>query len=390
MVVLFTPLSIKDLTLKNRIVISPMHQYSADKGFATHWHVMNVGRYAAGGAGLVFVESTKALRNGCGTVGDLGIWDNSFIPKLTCLASFIKSCGAAAAIQLGHSGRKARRTRPWEGNIPLKGNEPEVFDWDDWTLIAPSEIAADEATDPPQALTKSQIANLIEAWVNAAQRAHICGFDVLELHAAHGYLIHQFLCQTTNRRTDAYGGSLPNRMRLLLEITEAVRSVWPSRKPLFVRLSCEDWSGWNLDDSIALAKRLKALDVDVIDCSAGGIVMPPPTISQTFNQLGYQVPYAERIKSEAGIRTMAVGNIIYGDQANQILLKGQADLVAIARQALLNPNWPLAAALSLGLEPDACELPDPSGFWLSKNIARQLAGSGPAVWRSDTTERLTS
>ncbi|MEQ9434270.1 NADH:flavin oxidoreductase/NADH oxidase [Hyphomonas sp.] len=390
MVALFTPLEIKDLTLRNRIVISPMHQYSADRGFATDWHLMNVGRYAAGGAGLVFVESTKVLRNGCGTVGDLGIWDDAFIPGLTRLASFIRSCGAAAAIQLGHSGRKARRARPWEGNAPLKGNEPEVFDWDDWTLIAPSEIAADERTDPPLALTQSQIADLVEAWVNAAKRALTCGFDVLELHAAHGYLIHQFLCRTTNQRTDAYGGSLQNRMRLLLEITEAVRSVWPSRKPLFVRLSCEDWSGWSLDDSIALAKQLRTLDVDVIDCSAGGIIMPPPDIAQTFKEPGYQVPFAEKIRTDSGLRTMAVGNIIHGDQANQILLRGQADLVAIARQALLNPNWPLAAALSLGLEPEACHIPDPSGFWLSKNIARQLAGSGPAVWRSDTSESVAS
>jgi 2,4-dienoyl-CoA reductase-like NADH-dependent reductase (Old Yellow Enzyme family) len=240
---LFTPLTIRDASLRNRIVVPPMHQYSAIKGFPTDWHLMNAGKFAAGGAGLVVVESTKVERRGCGTVGDLGIWDDAFVEPLGRLATFIKQQNAVAGIQLGHSGRKARANRPWEGDGPLQ-RTTDIDDWDAWTPVAPSAIAHSDKWPVPQALELQEIKDLVQAWGEAARRAHQAGFEVLELHGAHGYLVHQFLSERSNRRTDEYGGTEPNRMRFLIEIAEAVRAHWPNNKPLFVRLSVEDKAGW--------------------------------------------------------------------------------------------------------------------------------------------------
>ena len=364
-----------------------MHQYSAYQGFAGDWHLMNAGRYAAGGAGLVFVESTKVLRSGSGTVGDLALWDDKFIPGVKRIASFIKSCGASAAIQLGHSGRKARRTRPWEGDKPLQGTEEEVYDWDAWSLIAPSALPADDVSPMPDAIKGEDIPNIVKAFAEAADRAEECGFDVLEIHAAHGYLLHQFLSTASNNRTDQYGGSLSNRMRLTLEVTKAARAVWPAHKPLFVRLSCEDWAGWSLEDSVTLAIELKATGVDVIDCSAGGLIWPPASAAANFYKPGYQVHYAERIRRETGVMTMAVGNIITGRQAEKILSSGQADLTAVAREAMNNPNWAIDAAHELDLQPDFASLPLPYGFWLEKQASRRFKNRSSIFergdWRSD-------
>ena len=254
---LFSPMTIRGVELRNRIVVPPMHQYSAIKGFPTDWHLMNAGKFAAGGAGLVVVESTKVERRGCGTVGDLGIWDDAFVEPLSRLVKFIKQQNSVAGIQLGHSGRKARATRPWEGDRPLQ-RTADIEDWDAWSPVAPSAIAHSERWPVPKALERHEVKDLVQAWGNAARRAHEAGFDVLELHGAHGYLVHQFLSERSNQRTDEYGGSEMNRMRFITEITESVRTHWPDHKPLFVRLSVEDNAGWGPEQSARLAKSLKS------------------------------------------------------------------------------------------------------------------------------------
>jgi 2,4-dienoyl-CoA reductase-like NADH-dependent reductase (Old Yellow Enzyme family) len=242
-ILLFSPLTIRALALRNRIVVPPMHQYSAVKGFPTDWHLMNAGKFAAGGTGLVVVESTKVERRGCGTLGDLGIWDDQFIEPLSRLVKFIKQQNSSAGIQLGHAGRKARATRPWEGDGPLQ-RTPDIDDWDAWTPVAPSAVAHSEKWPVPRALERREVKDLVQAWGEAARRAREAGFDVLELHGAHGYLVHEFLSEKSNQRSDEYGGSETNRMRFITEIAEAVRAQWPDDKPLFVRLSVEDNAGW--------------------------------------------------------------------------------------------------------------------------------------------------
>ncbi len=371
MPLLFTPLRIRELTLKNRVVVAPMHQYSAIRGFATDWHVMNAGRYAAGGAGLVMVESTKVERRGCGTIGDLGLWDDAMVAPLARIVDLIRSCGAAAGIQLGHSGRKARCQRPWEGGGPLARDSEAgaaVEDWDAWELVAPSAIAADERAPVPRELSRAEIRDLVEAWGRAAARADAAGFDMLEIHGAHGYLVHEFLSPLANRRGDEYGGSEENRMRFACEVTECVRANWPVQKPLFLRLSAEDDAGWGPAQSVALARRVKPLGVDVIDCSSGGI-LGKPVQGGVKPGYGYQVPYADRIRREAGIMTMAVGLIVHAEQAERILQKGRADLVALAREMLYNPNWTMDAAQKLGVDPQFSLVPPPYQYWLSRRAA---------------------
>jgi 2,4-dienoyl-CoA reductase-like NADH-dependent reductase (Old Yellow Enzyme family) len=361
---LFEPISIRDVTLKNRVVVAPMHQYAAEKGFATDWHLMNAGRFAAGGAGLVIMESTKVERRGCGTVGDLGIWEDAHIPGLKRCVDFIRQHNSVAGIQLGHSGRKARRFRPWEGGAPLK-NGPDVWDWEGWELVSSSAMN-NPATDPtPRALTREEIPQVIENWGQAARRAHEAGFEVLDLHMAHGYLIHQFLSPFSNTRNDEYGGSELNRMRFAIEVVESVRAHWPASKPLFVRFSVEDDAGWGPEQSVALAKILKPKGVDVIDCSSGGM-RGSPVVSAGPVTYGYQVPYAEKIRKEADIMTMAVGLIVHADQAEKILQDGRADLIALARELLYNPNWPMDAAQKLGVDKQFASVPPPQSYWLAK------------------------
>jgi len=368
---LFTPLRLRELTLKNRVVVAPMHQYSAAQGFANDWHLMNAGRYAAGGAGLVILESTKIERRGCGTVGDLGLWDDAFVPQLARIADFVHRCGAAAGIQLGHSGRKARIQRPWEGGGPLDeaaAAEAGVGDWDAWELVAPSALPADEGVPVPRALAREEIRSVAEAWGRAAARAHVAGFDVVEIHAAHGFLLHEFLSPLANQRSDEYGGSEAKRMRFALEVCECVRETWPAGKPLFLRLSAEDDAGWGLAQSVALAKLVKPMGVDVIDCSSGGILGKPPA-GAAKPAYGYQVPYAERIRKEGGIMTMAVGLIVQAAQAERILQEGRADLVALARELLYNPNWAMDAAQKLGFDPGFALVPPPYRYWLARRAA---------------------
>ncbi len=375
---LFSPFSIRDVTLKNRIVVPPMHQYSAVKGFPTDWHLMNAGKFAAGGAGLVVVESTKVERRGCGTVGDLGIWDDKFIAPLNRLVTFIKEQGSVPGLQLGHSGRKARANRPWEGDGPLQ-RRTDIEDWDAWIPVAPSAIAHSEKWPVPRALETREVKELVKAWGQAARRAHEAGFEVLELHGAHGYLVHEFLSERSNQRTDEYGGSESNRMRFLIEVTDEVRSHWPDRKPLFVRLSVEDNAGFGPEQSARLARLLKPRGVDVIDCSSGGITDSAPILGKEI-KYSYQVPLSEYVRRHADIVTMAVGLIIHGDQAEQILRAGQADLIAVGREILNNPNWPMDAALKLGADGPFRTVPPQFGWWLGTRAKRGF-GTQPSTYQ---------
>lgn len=376
---LFTPLQIKDVTLKNRVVVAPMHQYSAVEGFATDWHLVNAGKYAQGGAGLVMMESTKVARNGCGTVGDTALWDDQFIPALARCAAFIKAHGAVAGLQLGHSGRKARLSRPWEGGKPLAGTEPEVYDWDGWELVAPSAVPHTPSSPTPRALSHNEVRDMAGHWGQAAARAEAAGFDVLEIHGAHGYLVHQFLSPVSNQRTDEYGGSELNRMRFAVEVAECVRQSWPAHKPLFMRLSCEDDAGWGPEESVRLSRLLKAEGVDVIDCSSGGTLAHSPMDGVRAKTYGYQVPYAEKIRKEADVMTMAVGHIVHAHQAEEILQAGRADLVALAREIMYHPNWPMDAAQKLGADPDFRSVPPPYSYWLAKRAKSGFEGT-PSTW----------
>ena len=371
---LFSPLSIRGVTLKNRVCAAPMHQYAARQGFATDWHLVNAGRFATGGCGLVMMESTKVERRGCGTVGDLGLWDDAFIPGLARCAAFIKAHNAVPAIQLGHSGRKARLSRPWQGGRPLTPQDDEVFDWDGWELVAPSAVPHGERSPIPRPFSHQEISEVIAHWGEAAARADRAGFDVLEIHGAHGYLIHQFLSPIANRRNDEYGGSEQNRMRFALEVAECTRANWPNHKPLFMRLSCEDDAGWGPEQSVALARELKTKGVDVIDCSSGGTLERSPMDSTRARHYGYQVPYAEQIRAEAGIMTMAVGHIVHADQAEAILQCERADLIALARELLYNPNWAMDAAQKLHADPDFTSVPPNYAYWLAKRAKSTFEG----------------
>ncbi|MEC9185973.1 MAG: NADH:flavin oxidoreductase/NADH oxidase [Pseudomonadota bacterium] len=366
---LFTPMTIRDVTMKNRVVVAPMHQYAAENGFPTDWHLMNIGRFAAGGAGLVFVESTKVDRRGCGTVGDTGLWDDKFIPYFERLADFIRAHDSVPAIQLGHSGRKARRFRPWEGGAPLSEAPEGCDDWDDWELVAPSALPGGRNDPEPRALTNAEVKALVGMWGEAARRVDEAGFDVLEIHAAHGYLIHQFLSPHANVRNDEYGGSEENRFRFATEIVEAVRANWPDRKPLFMRLSVEDNAGWGPEESVRLARRVGPMGVDVIDCSSGGMMGSPVVGADMRPGYNYQVPYAEKLRAESGVMSMAVGMIVHADQAEAILQNGRADLVALAREILYNPNWPMDAARKLGVESDFGSVPPQQAYWLEKRAS---------------------
>jgi len=338
---LFDPLSIRDLTLPNRIVVSPMCEYSSTDGFANDWHLVHLGSRAVGGAGLVMTEATAVAPEGRISPQDLGIWSDDHIEFLGRITRFIHSQGSVAGIQLAHAGRKASTYRPWDG----EGAAPEGLGG--WTnVVAPSAIPFANDYPMPQALTREGIESVVGAFVAAARRARAAGFRVIEIHAAHGYLISEFLSPLANHRTDEYGGSLENRMRLLLEVVRAVRRTWPESAPLFVRISATDWEegGWTLDDSVALAKHLKPSGVDLVDCSSGGNV-PPARIPVGR---GYQTPFAERIRREAKILTGAVGMITAPAQADHIIRTGQADVTILGREFLRDPYWPLRAARELG------------------------------------------
>ncbi len=375
---LFSSFSLRDVTIKNRVVASPMWQYKGAGGHPTAWHHMHLGRMACGGTGLVLQEATSIERRSCGTVGDLGIWNDSFTAGLSQLASGMRAMGAVPGIQLVHTGRKARKKLPWEGRGALR-RDPGIADWDEWELIAPSAIPETPESDTPRPMTQADISTVLDAWVAATRRADEAGYDVLEVHGAHGYLLHQFMSPAANRRTDRYGGSFENRVRFPLDAIAAVRAVWPQHKPLLVRLSCVDGEGWSLEDTVRLARELKTIGVDAIDCSSGGIGFYPLAGGQSLTY-GYQVKYAETVRREAGLPTMAVGLIVHAGFADSIIRKRQADFVALGRELLYNPNWPLDAAQKLGADPAYGLMPDNVGYWL-KNRAASFSGFEPSTWR---------
>ncbi len=366
---LFDEIRIRDVRLRNRIVVSPMCQYSAQDGHVADWHLVHLGKFAQGGAAAVFVEATAVEKRGRITHGDTGIWDDAHIAGLQRIAAFVKSQGAVPAIQLAHAGRKASMARPWHGNGPLTQEDLQRGD-KPWGIVAPTDAAIGEEWLRPRAFEKGDFQVLLNAYRNAVRRAHAAGFEILELHAAHGYLLHTFLSPISNTRKDEYGGSLENRMRFPLEVAKEVRNAWPAGKPLFMRVSSIDdvEGGWGVDDTVLFSRQLKAIGVDVVDCSSGGILGSATAATKTILQRvpGFQIPFAERVKREAGLMTMAVGLILTPQQAEEALQAGRADLIAIGREALYDPNWPLHAALALGADPEFAQWPQQYGWWLTR------------------------
>jgi len=371
---LFTPITLREVTFKNRVVIAPMATYSAVDGIAQDFHLAHWGRLVLGGAGCVFVEATAVTDQGRITNGDLGIWSSAHVPALKRIADFMKTQNVVPAIQLAHAGRKGSMQRPWFGNGALTA-EDFARGEKKWDTVAPTAEPMAAGHIVPHRLSIPELASLKEEWVNAAKRSISAGFDVLEIHNAHGYLMHQFLSPISNTRDDGYGGDLKSRMRFPLEVAEALREIWPQHKPVFVRVSAVDGldGGWSMDDTIVYAKALKACGIDVIDCSSGGL-FGSATAARIKRTWGFQVPYAERVRREAGIKSMAVGLIVDPFFAEDILQKGQADLIAIAREALVNPCWPQMAEIALGRKAsDAMDdWPVQYGWWL-KHRERSIA-----------------
>lgn len=338
---LFDPLVLRDLRLANRIAVSPMCQYSALDGVANDWHLVNLGGFARGGAGLVISEATAICPEGRISPQDLGIWSDAQIEPLLRITRFIQSQGAVAGIQLAHAGRKASCYRPWSGSgaVPLGQGG--------WQTVAPSAIAFTDHYPAPREMSADEVAAIPNAFAQAATRAWQAGFQVAEIHAAHGYLLHQFLSPLSNQRTDAYGGAFANRIRLLLETTQAVRAVWPAGLPLLVRVSATDWveGGWTLEETVQLAAQLKTLGVDLLDVSSGGTAM------NAVIPVGpaYQVPFAAEVRQRTGLATGAVGLITTATQAQSVIEAEQADLVLLGRELLRDPHWPLRAAETLAV-----------------------------------------
>lgn len=339
---LFSPLTLRDLTFRNRIFVAPMCQYSSDDGMPNDWHLVHLGSRAVGGAGLVIMEATAVVPEGRISPRDMGIWSDEHAVALSRIASFVKGQGAAAGIQIAHAGRKASTDLPWLGGKNVAPREGG------WQPVAPSPVPFGPCCPMPRELDEGEIEEVIVAFELAAKRALHAGFDVLELHMAHGYLVHEFLSPLSNQRTDEWGGSFDNRVRLALTIAKRTRAIWPSRLPLFVRISATDWveGGWDLPQSIELSRRMREVGVDLIDCSSGALV--PHAIVPTTP--GYQVPFAEAIRREAFIATGAVGLITTAEQAEEVLQKGQADAVLLGREMLRDPYFALNAARALGVE----------------------------------------
>ncbi|GAB2944377.1 NADH:flavin oxidoreductase/NADH oxidase [Hymenobacter coalescens] len=339
---LFTPLTLRGVTLKNRIAVSPMCMYSAEDGFANDWHLVHLGSRAVGGAALVIQEATAVAPEGRITPDDLGIWKDEHLPFLRRITAFIEAQGAVPGIQLAHAGRKASHASPWKGGAEVG---PEAGGW---PTVAPSALPFGPAETAPQALDQAGIDKVIVDFRAATLRALAAGYRVIEVHAAHGYLLHEFLSPLSNQRTDAYGGSFENRCRLLVQVTEAVRAALPADLPLLVRISATDWTegGWSADDSVQLARVLQGLGVDLLDCSTGGNVPRAPIPVGP----GYQVEFAARVRRKTGLATGAVGLITDAGQAEQIVASGQADVVLLARELLRDPYFPLHAARELGAD----------------------------------------
>lgn len=371
---LFEPFRLRGVTLKNRIIASPMCMYRADHdGTANDWHFAHYSRLAMGGAAMVMLEATAVDIMGRHCYADLGIWGEEHVAPLRRIAEFMKSQQCVPALQLQHAGRKGGTRRPWHGKSPLNEEDVRLRGEPPWPVVGPSALPASDGMPMPSELTADEIKRVIDSWVLAARRALLAGFEVLELHAAHGYLVHQFLSSFSNKRTDHYGGDRAGRMRFALELVEAVRRVWPEDRPLLVRVSAVDEAGWSLDDTVALAREFKARGVDAIDCSSGGISGSPT--NQAARGPGFQVPFAERVRADAGLPTIAVGLIMTPQLAAEIIDSGSADLVAIGREVLVNPNWPCAARTLLQPERGHADWPPETGWWLDRR-ADILAAAG--------------
>ncbi len=365
---LFQPCALRGVTSSNRIVISPMCQYSAVDGYWSDWHFANASKFASGGAGIFIAEASAVEPRGRITHGDMGIWSDEHAEAMRATVTFVKSMGTVPGIQIAHAGRKASMQRPWHGNGPMdesdtaRGEQP-------WEIVAPSADPAGPGYLLPKALDRDEIQAVSDAFGAAAARADQVGYEFLEIHGAHGYLIHSFLSPLANFRADEYGGSLKNRMRFALEVANKVRAAWPESKPLSFRIASVDAAdgGWTLDDSVILAGELKAAGVDVIDCSSGGIAAGSSPVAKGLPRgPGFQVPFAARIRHEVDIPTMAVGLITEARQAEQILQDGDADFIAIAREALNNPYFAHHAATELGADPEFEAWPEQYGWWLTR------------------------
>lgn len=368
MMELFSPIEFRSVKLPHRLIISPMATFRSNpQGVATDWHLAHYGRLAMGGAALVMVEATAVSAEGRNGYSCLGMYSDDQIAPMRRITDLMKDVGCVPAIQLNHAGRKGSWRRPWHGYTRL--DEQDVAERGElsWRTYAPSAIPVSEGAHTPAELGHDKIAAITAEWVAAARRADRAGFELLEIHSAHGYLLNQFLSPIANHRTDGYGGSLENRMRLTCEVVSAVRAVWPEDKPLSVRISAVDGveGGWTLDDSVALARVLKPLGVDMIDCTSGGIG-GSATALRIPRTPGYQVPFAERIRQEAGIATIAVGLITEPELARDIIAGGRADLVAIGREALINPSWPAVARLKLQPERGYADWIKETGWWLER------------------------
>ena len=378
---LLQPITLRGVSAKNRILISPMCQYSATDGLANDWHLVHLGKFAQGGAGIVMVEAAAVAEQGRITHGDVGLWHDGQIAPLKRIASFLKDNGSVPAIQLAHAGRKASMQRPWFGNAALNDEDHARGDLP-WRIVAPSAIPMDEGFLTPHALDTSELATLREQWRLATLRAAEAGYEFLEVHCAHGYLLHAFLSPLSNRRDDAYGGDRAGRMRYPLEIIETVRAAWPKDRPLSVRISSVDGveGGLELADQIAFATEAKARGVDLIDCSSGGL-LGSATAARIPRGYGFQVPFASEIRKQAGVATIAVGLILHPQQAEDILVQEQADLVAIGREALFDPNWPLHAELALRDEDGEvfASWPRQYGWWLQRREPGLRKLDGPAL-----------
>jgi 2,4-dienoyl-CoA reductase-like NADH-dependent reductase (Old Yellow Enzyme family) len=380
---LFTPIKLRELSARNRVVIAPMLQYSGRDGLPTDWHLLHLGKFALGGAGIVFSEAIAIEERGRITYGDLGLYRDDQVAPLRRITEFIKEHGAIPAIQLAHAGRKAGTQRPWDGHGPLtaadlvRGEPP-------WQPMGASAIAASPTRAVPSELTASDIAQILEAWRTSALRAIDAGFQIAELHGAHGYLLHTFLSPQSNQRTDGYGGSFEARARLPFEAAETVRKVWPKEWPVFYRVSVVDEGGWQLEDSVRFAAALRERGIDVIDCSSGSLHDSSTANVRLKRGFGFQVPFAAEIKRAANIKTMAVGLIVEPEQAETILRDGQADLIAIGREALYNPNWPLHAQVELAAQGEYQSWPIQHGWWLTRReriFQRIMEEEGQALRR---------
>lgn len=385
---LFSHFRLRDVVFRNRIVLSPMQVYQArPDGLANEWHFQHLAKFAVGGFGCVMTEGLIVDPIGRATWGDLGIWSDDHIAPLRRITDFVRASGAVPAAQLHHAGPKAARQRPWEGFGPL--TEVEAARGEPaWTPVSSSTDQSAPGWHTARAMTPDDISTVITAFGAAARRADAAGFDVIDIHAAHGYLLHSFLSPVSNKRTDDYGGDIHGRMRLLLEIAESLRANWPDGKAIFFRLSCVDWrsdieepfDGWTIEDSCLLARELHARGVDLIDCSSGGIrgatSMGSTDAKRTAIKRGFQVPYAATIRRETGVPTMAVGVILDGAQAEAILQEDQADLIAIGREALFNPHWALHAARALDADLDWSLWPPAYGWWLAVRDRIGIAPDG--------------